>query len=259
MNFGISTACFYPAPIEDSLRNARDLGYKNIEVFFNTDSEYSDRFMDYLNGFLSENEMTLVSAHPFTSFAEPQYFFSDYKRRYDDGMELYKRVFHQVAKTGCKIFQFHGAFSHQSISPERYAEIYLDLKKAANFEGLVFSQENVSRCLCGKKSYLESLKKILGDEITFTLDFKQAGRAGEDPEALALVMRDINMVHINDADENHDCLLPCMGSRDISGLKKTLDSLSFNGVYMTEVYSKNYTSLADIAESKRRLERLFGE
>ena len=73
MNFGISTACFYPELLEKSLEHARDLGYKDIEIFFNTDSEYSDSFISYINNFLKENKMRVISAHPFSSFAEPQY------------------------------------------------------------------------------------------------------------------------------------------------------------------------------------------
>ena len=257
MNFGISTACFYPELLEKSLEHARDLGYKDIEIFFNTDSEYSDSFISYINNFLKENKMRVISAHPFSSFAEPQYFFSDYKRRYDDGIEYYKYIFHQVAKTGCKIFQFHGAFLRQQITPELYAEIYIDLKKIASFEGLILSQENVSRCLCGQKSYIEKLKKLLGKEISFTLDLKQAGRAGEDPKELAVVMRDINMVHINDSTADEDCLLPCMGKVNLLEIKNILDGLKFDGFFMTEVYSQNYKNFSEISESKIKLKRLF--
>lgn len=72
-------------------------------------------------------------------------------------------------------------------------------------------------------------------------------------------MKNINMVHINDATDAEDCLLPCFGGRDLLGIKKTLDGLGFSGVYMTEVYSKNYSGLNDIKESKRALEVLFSE
>lgn len=257
MGFGISTACFYPDTIENSLQKIKGLNYKNIEVFFNTYSEYSDDFISYLKSFSEDNGIDIVSAHPFTSFAEPYYFFSDYKRRYDDGIEIYKYIFHQIAKIGCKIFQFHGAFSNQRISPERYAEIYMDLKKTAEYEGVAFSQENVGRCLCGKKSYIQELKNILGDDISFTLDFKQAKRAGETPDSLALAMKNINMVHINDYSEEEECLLPCSGILDILKVKRTLDDIGFSGIYMTEVYSKNYNNISEITESKEKLERLF--
>ena len=261
MQFGISTACFYPETVEKSLEKAAKTGYKNIEIFFNTDSEYSDSFISEIKAFTEAHGIAVVSAHPYTSFAEPQYFFSDYQRRYDDGMEIYKHIFHQVAKLGVRIFQFHGAFLKQNvkISPERYAETYMELKKAAAKEGIIFSQENVGRCLCGKKDYIKSLVDILGDEISFTLDIKQAGRSGEDPEEIAKVMKNINMVHINDATETEDCLLPCCGSRNLLGIKKTLDTIGFSGVYMTEVYSKNYSDISDIIESKNKLEKLFSE
>ena len=122
---------------------------------------------------------------------------------------------------------------------------------------MILSQENVSRCLCGQKSYIEKLKKLLGKEISFTLDLKQAGRAGEDPKELAVVMRDINMVHINDSTADEDCLLPCMGKVNLLEIKNILDGLKFDGFFMTEVYSQNYNNFSEISESKIKLKRLF--
>lgn len=257
MDFGISTACFYPSSIEDSLSQVISLGYKNTEIFFNTYSEYSDDFISQINNMAKSYGVNIVSAHPYTSFAEPNYFFSDYPRRYRDGIELYKYIFHQTAKTGCRFFQFHGAFLTQNILPERYAEVYIDLKNTAADEGLILSQENVGRCLCGKNDYLKSLVDILGNEISFTLDLKQACRSGEKPIILAETMKNINMVHINDRTALDECLLPCMGDLPLSDIKNKLSSLGFDGIYMTEVYSKNFNDVSEVLESKNRLEKLF--
>ena len=72
MQFGISTACFYPETIEKSLEKIVRTGYKNTEIFFNTDSEYSDSFISEIKAFTEANGIVVVSAHPYTSFAEPQ-------------------------------------------------------------------------------------------------------------------------------------------------------------------------------------------
>ena len=48
--------------------------------------------------------MRLPPVHPYTSFAEPNFFFSDYPRRFDDGLELYKQYFHASAEFGARFF-----------------------------------------------------------------------------------------------------------------------------------------------------------
>ena len=39
MKLGISTACFYPLPIEQALDEIGKLGLRTAEIFFNTESE----------------------------------------------------------------------------------------------------------------------------------------------------------------------------------------------------------------------------
>ena len=52
MRLGISTACFYPQPLEDTIPRISSLGFHLIEIFFNTESELRDPFLSALNGSL---------------------------------------------------------------------------------------------------------------------------------------------------------------------------------------------------------------
>ena len=48
MRLGISTACFYPQPIEETIERIAALGFRTIEIFFNTESEYDISFLNHL-------------------------------------------------------------------------------------------------------------------------------------------------------------------------------------------------------------------
>lgn len=255
---GLSTACFYPLETEKVIEKAAKMGFKDIEVFFNTTSELSMDYVLYLKTICNEYDIKVQSVHPFTSFAEPYFFFTDYIRRFNDGCELYENYFNLAAILGAKIFNFHGDMLQRKTTPEEYAEIYYKLFILAKKHGIIFSQENVSRCLSGKSDYLKELSNILGNDICFTLDIKQAHRADEDPyDFVEKIGSKTVLVHVNDFDEKNECLLPCYGNYDLRKIIEKMDKFRFKGYYMIEVYSQNYKEYDEIEESKRKLEKLF--
>ena len=46
MRLGISTACFYPQPVEQTIDRIAEIEFKLIEIFFNTESEYDPTFFE---------------------------------------------------------------------------------------------------------------------------------------------------------------------------------------------------------------------
>jgi sugar phosphate isomerase/epimerase len=255
---GLSTASFYPLETEKVIEKISKLGFNVIEVFFNTTSELTMEYVLDLKKICDEYGVKVNSIHPFTSFAEPYFFFTDYVRRFNDGCDLYEKYFNLAAVLGAKIFNFHGDLLQRKTTPDEYAEIYYKLYTVAKKHEILFSQENVSRCLSGKSDFLKKLSDILGDNIYFTLDIKQANRAGEDPYSFVeKIGNKIVLVHINDFNEENDCLLPCYGKYDLKKIKKKLDEKEFKGYYIIEVYSQNYKELKEIEQSKNMLEKLF--
>ena len=64
MRLGISTACFYPLPLEEAVDRIAALGFDLIEIFFNTESEYEPAFLDLLSDRLRAHGISDVSIHP---------------------------------------------------------------------------------------------------------------------------------------------------------------------------------------------------
>ena len=118
MRVGISTACFYPQPVEEILPVLAGLGVHAIEIFFNTESEFQPRFYEELGAQARGLGLDVVSVHPYTSLMEGLLLFSDYKRRTEDGLMQYQRYFECAAALGARYLTFHGErFMGQTDTP----------------------------------------------------------------------------------------------------------------------------------------------
>ena len=91
MKIGISSSCFYPLETERSLRRVAEAGAKTTEIFFNTPSELHGERLRELLAIRDFYGMSVSSVHPFQSFAEGYWLFSEYRRRYTDALEMYAR------------------------------------------------------------------------------------------------------------------------------------------------------------------------
>ena len=108
MRVGISTACFYPQPLEEILPILAGAGVHAVEIFFNTESEFQPRFYEQIGIQAKSLGLDVVSVHPYTSLMEGMLLFSDYKRRTEDGMLQYQRYFECAAALGARYLTFHG-------------------------------------------------------------------------------------------------------------------------------------------------------
>ena len=129
-SIGVSSACFYPVETEKSLETAGECGFHTVELFLNSHSELEDEFIEKLIAIKEKYNLDIVSVHPFASFAESFYLFSNYERRYTDILPLYDRLFEVTAKLGADIFVFHGAKIPGSISDEEYCRRFAHLGNA---------------------------------------------------------------------------------------------------------------------------------
>ena len=93
MKAGVSTACLYPKPLEESLYELTLNGIQTVEIFVNTHSELKKNFAYGILENLRRFDARCVSVHPFTSEMETMMFFSEYERRMDDILEYYKHFF----------------------------------------------------------------------------------------------------------------------------------------------------------------------
>lgn len=257
MRLGISTACFYPQPLEQTIDRIASLGFSAIEIFFNTESEYDPAFLDLLRQKTERSGIEIVSIHPYTSLMEGMLLFSNYERRTQDGFDLYRKYMHAAAQLGAKYLTFHGErfmsqdtlFDHM----ERSYAVYHRLCALAEQEGITLTQENVAWCKSRDPEYLRLLTEHV-PELCYTLDIKQANRASQHwSHYLEVIGTRLRNVHVNDYDTTHSCLLPGEGSLDYTAFFDALHQHGYDAQLLIEVYSANYSDDQQIQRARELL------
>jgi sugar phosphate isomerase/epimerase len=256
MEIGLSSASFYPnVKTEDSIGLMKQLGFESGEIFLNSPSEYEESFIKGLLEEQSKHNFRIHSVHGFSSSFEP-FLFDSYKRRRDDMFVYFKKICKAAKILGADCYTFHGMRHKGSdfITNEFIVEVYNQLAYVALEEGIKLAQENVSWCMSSDTNFLGMIKENCKYPVYFTLDIKQAYKAGIRPEKYIDVMEK-NMVnfHINDKNKDSVCLLPGKGDVDYKKIFCKLKEIGYNKVGIIEIYSNNYTELKEISEAKKFL------
>jgi sugar phosphate isomerase/epimerase len=254
---GVSTACLYPKPLEESLYDLAVNGVSCVEIFVNTHSELKLGFAHGCANLLKRFDVKCAAVHPFTCEMDQLMFFSDYERRLDDILEYHKYYFRFMNIVGANIFVFHGGKTAKT--KELYCERFSRLFRLGKEFGVTVALENVSRCQSASPAYVRDLAKMLGNEFAFVLDTKQAVRAGEDPfRFLDAVGEKICHVHISDSGELGDCLLIGKGSFRFRPFFEKLGKLSPDCSVMLELYRSGFGGISDLISSYNILNKMTG-
>lgn len=259
MEIGISTACFYPELLtEESVQVIADLGFKKIEVFLETFSEYEEEYCKRLARVVEEMGLEVYSVHSFSGQYEP-YLFDRYLPRREDSWKLFRKVIKGANILGAKCLVFHGPgrkwAHHQEISINDIARDMDRLAGEAADYGLILAWENVYWCLSHDPGLMEKvIGKVTSPNIGFTLDLKQANRCGIKIERYLDIMgsRLLN-VHINDYSPGNMCLLPGKGIVDYKSLINSLNRINYRGPLIIEVYRNNYFYYREIKDARNFL------
>jgi len=258
MQIGISTACLYPQETEKSLAFLLRQGFRQFEFFFNSSSELKP---DYLREILLQLEAygaKAVSVHPYSSGIESTLFFSEYERRFDDSVELYKTYFQAAAQIGAAIVVLHGDKA-QALSEEKSFERFGCLARAARPFGVMLAQENVRNRRSASSVVIARMRKALGSDAAFVLDLKQAALVGENLVEMCRAMGDrLCHLHLNDYSAAASCLLPGTGTADYPGLFRQLAQQKFSGTAVIEVYRGSFGDPEELWRAKQFLEPLCG-
>lgn len=248
----------YPLHTEDAVHILAEMGVHNAEIFINDISEAEGEVFRDIVKTVRENKMNIVSVHPFSSPMESLFLFSDYDRRRDTLIDMYKKYFDCMNQLGADIFVLHGAILSTKCSDERYFERYSMLMDVAEEYGVTIAQENISYCKSKDLDFLDNLRKNCGNRTKFVLDIKQAVRTGISPfEIINRLGRDIIHVHISDNRENADCLPVGEGSFDFEKLVCELKKLDYNGALFIELYRNNYKEYSELYEGMKKIEEII--
>ncbi len=257
MLYGLSTACLYPQETEKTFEYYCKNGVKAIEIFFNTFSELETGYVKELRAMGDAYGSKVVSIHPFTSGFEPFMMFTDYPRRFNDALELYKPYFEVCSLLGSDILVFHGDRREGRFSSQQYFERYARLYELGQNYGVHVAQENVVRCRSHSAEFIAQMKEALGGHVSFVLDTKQAVRAGEDLYDMIDAMgENIIHVHLSDHTVQQDCLPIGKGTLDIGKLLKKLKTLQFDRSIIIELYRENFDSNNELLTSLNNLVNL---
>lgn len=259
INIGASTSCFYPLETENAFNQVVKLGFQRAEVFFNAPQELDDSFVKELKNTADYNGVKIVSAHPFSSFLESNCIFTEYQRRYDYFVDLYKRHCHATALMGADIAVIHGAVERakRPIPAEFYFERFSKLIEIGKAEGVQVCQENVNLFRSQTIDFCKQMRQYLGNDFKMVFDVKQAVRAGFEPMDFVNEFKNqIAHIHISDHCDTSDCMPPGRGTFDFKQLFDVMDSVNYNGSYIIEIYSKGYNVEKELAFSKKYFETL---
>ena len=257
---GISSASMYPLHTEDAVRELAKMGVRNAEIFINDVSESDGEIFADIVKTVKDSGMNIVSVHPFSSPMESLFLFSDYDRRRDTLIDMYKRYFECMNVLGADIFVLHGAILSTKCSDERYFERYSMLMDAAEEYGVTVAQENICYCKSKDLEFLKNLRKNCGERTKFVLDIKQAVRTGLSPFTIIDELgKDIIHVHISDNGKNGDCLPVGKGEFDFFALTEKLNSIGYNGAMFIELYRNNYGEYTELYESMKKIEEIIAK
>ena len=257
MQFGISTACFYPRQTEESLAMLASCGVPCCEIFFNTLSEIEPSYVKELRRIADSGGLRVVSLHPFTCAFEPFMLFTDYNRRFRDAVEWHKHYFDAMNLLGSKIFVLHGDRYQGPLPDEMYYERFAVLRDLGKEFGVIVAQENVERCKSRSLTFLENMASYLDGDLHLVFDNKQARRSGIDPlEFLNRLGQYVCHAHLSDYTDSCDCtaILP-----DSAHIKPTIDALkkqNFSGAVLVELYRNLIESDEDVFKSYENLKNL---
>ena len=260
MNIGLSSASFYPnINTEDSITLMKKLGFDCGEVFLNSTSEYEEDFANIILEQSLENNFKINSVHGFSSSFEP-YLFDKYKRRRDDSFFQFQKICKFTKIVGADCYTFHGMRNKKlnEISKEFVFDIYDKLLYISKEKGIKLCQENVFWCMSGNIDFLYMLKERYECSIYFTLDIKQAYRAGKIPEEYIEVMgNSIENLHINDRDGKNSCLIPGKGDVNFKKIFCKLKEIGYNKIGVIEVYRDNYKEYKELSAAGEYIKSCF--
>lgn len=256
---GASSSCFYPLETEKAFKKILGEEIGVTEIFFNSPSELEKPFVKKLLQMKNEFSADVVSVHPFMSFSEGYSLFSPYYRRFEDGLEYYKRYFEAAAELGARFVVLHGSRGKKLIPDEEYARRYLLLEEAAEKFGVSVTHENVVDYSGESPEFMLFLKRCLGEKFKMTLDLKQARRAKEDVFGFVDLLREsIVHIHVSDFKGSEDCLPPsCGGEFDFERFFKKMNEIGYGGAYMVELYRQNFKDEKELKKSTEYLKSVF--
>ena len=260
MDIGISTGCLYPMLTEDCIKALCDIGFRNFEIFFNTFSELETDYLDNILKIISPYNARVVSIHPFTSGFESYLLFSNYERRFYDGVALYEKYFRTAKYIGANKVVLHGLMTvyKSSLTNSEYFRRFDILQNSASKYNVSLLQENVNLFRSNNICFIKDMKTEIPLSAGFVCDVKQAVRGGISPFEMVQTMGShLRHIHINDFDHDNNCVLPGKGCFDFNLFFDTIKNAGVDNDIIIEVYRSSFETLNELLDSKKKKKKFL--
>ncbi len=256
MKIGVSTACFYPERTFDSLKTLVDNGVKDIEIFFNTDSETSAQSLELITRTVDDAGCNICAVHPYHCAFDWFYLFTGYEDRINDGIAMYQRFFEAVRFLGVKIVSFHGEHKNSILSPQKSFEIIKRLADTAKKYDITLCLENVARNKLRSAEDISDIRHAFDDNIAFTIDIKQARRSDESPLSLIDAAGEcLKHLHISGNSDENDCIAPNIEDHETVAILERLSKNNYDGHVIIELYKDGYRDNEELIRSYNELKK----
>ncbi len=254
MKIGISTSCLYPMYTELAFETIAAHGVDLTEIFFNANCELEPSFINGLIKTKDSYGITVSSVHPTMSLAESFMLFSNYDRRFSEGLDCFKRYGEIAAALGAKYVIMHGGKPNGTMDDYGYFDRFATVADAVHQNGATLLQENVVLFRAGNLNTLKNMSEYLGDNVGFCLDVKQSIRGGYSPyDVLNLLGHKIKHLHLSDNNESNDCMLPLTGSFDFKDFLQKATALGYEGDAVIELYRAAFDRPQELFLSHKNL------
>ena len=259
MRIGLSTSGFYGRfETEEAAEYIAALPVDCAEAFLQTPSEYTLEFAALVRR--SFGRVHCTSVHPMGIQFENS-MMSRSKRQRQDAFDLFCRVLDAGKALGAGTYVYHGRSSAQ-LSPlpwdlQKNLDVLGPMCELAAQREMVIGWENVCWCQLTTPQRVREAAAAL-DAVRFTLDIKQAMRAGCDPMDFVAAMggRLVN-VHICDWREDGGLCLPGEGCFDFGALFTSLAEAGYDGPVIIEPYLRLIKSEDALLASIRSMRALL--
>ena len=237
MQLGMSMAAFYGRfETEEAAARIAKLPLDCAEVFLQSDSEITKEFAAVVKRNLGG--MACTSVHPLGGYEN--YMVGRPARQVRDAFAHFEKVLAAGEILGAKTFVYHGR-NTPLLSPLAWnlkwnIEAITPMCEMARQCGMEIGWENVCWCQLTVPERVLEAKAAL-PQVRFTLDIKQAMRAGRDPIEYVYAMGErLCNVHVCDWHEGGKLCLPGEGAFDFGVLMKALRDVEYDGPVIIEPY-----------------------
>lgn len=238
MRIGLSTAAFYGRwETEEAAAQLAQYGADCAEVFLQTHSEYTAAFGKIARRALGG--LPCTSVHPMGTHFENGLFAKSARQR-QDTLDLYRRALDAAAELGANCYVYHGR--HTPVLTALPFDLAANVDAVGTMcieaaqRGMTLAWENVCWCQLTTPQRVEQIRGAL-PQARFTLDIKQAMRAGCDARAFVRAMGDALVnVHVCDWDASGALCLPGEGGFDFAAFFAALRENRYGGPVIVEPY-----------------------